>query len=711
MRFRQQTPKSILVLFAGAMILSAFVLSVIVWRRLNESVERRVEVRTLAIDWEKLVSMLKDAETGQRGFLITGDDKYLQPFHAAAGALPAQFQKLTELEGLQEDQYGENELLSFQQLTDRRMEELRDSITVRRREGSEAAATLVKQGAGRVIMDEIRLKAGRRMGELEAKMDEYNKVMEADLRWGFYSVAGTSLASFLAGALAWRMLRESEAQARREVRMAVEKRRAEQADREKSIFLATMSHEIRTPMNAILGFGELMAGEASTDKERRYAQSIVRSGHSLLQIINDILDLSKIEAGMMEIHATPTDVRELAIFVQQLFHTQASTRGLEMRVEMAEDVPHSLMVDSTRLRQVLINLVGNAFKFTEQGSVTLRFSGHREGDARPIYRLVVEVIDTGVGIPPERLGEIFKPFVQAKVNRDAEHRGTGLGLAIVRRLADLMKGTVSVQSQVGEGSTFRLDLPGIEISARLPQISMPDEPAVNFNDLVSAEILVVDDNPVNRELVRGFFENTHHRIREASDGREALDALRESRPDVVLMDIRMPVMDGRAALHALRESKELDPLPVIAVTASSLAGEEHSLRESFDGFVRKPFSRAQLFQELAQFIPRNKARTPLAQEMEEVQPKAEWKVLIEKLHDLEASIWPTVRDGMVISEVSAFAGRLRELARKYACPPLELYASDLLAQCQSFSPGELDKLMESYPRIIAKIEERLATAT
>lgn len=697
-----------LVLFAGAMILSAFVLSVIVWVRLNSSVSKRMEVRTVAIEWEKLVSMLKDAETGQRGFLITGDDKHLQPFHAAAGALPAQFQKLTELEALQEDQYGENELLSFQQLTDRRMEELRDTILVRRREGAEAAATLVKQGAGKAIMDEIRLKAGRRMGELDAKVERYNKIMEGDLRWGFYSVAGTSLASFLAGVLAWRLLRESEQQARREERLAIEKRRAEQSDREKSIFLATMSHEIRTPMNAILGFGELMVGEAKTDKERRYAQSIVRSGHSLLQIINDILDLSKIEAGMMEIHATPTDVREQAAFVQQLFNTQANARGVEMRVEIAQDVPHSLMLDSTRLRQVLINLTGNAFKFTEKGRVTLRFGGNREGDTRPLYRLVVEVADTGVGIPPERQAEIFKPFVQAKVKRDAENRGTGLGLAIVRRLADLMRGSVSVQSKVGEGSTFRLDLPGVEISARLPQTSMPEEPAVDFNDLVPSEILVVDDNPVNRELVRGFFDTTHHRIREASDGREALDVLRERRPDVVLMDIRMPVMDGRTALRTLRESKEMDPLPVIAVTASSLAGEEASLRQAFDGFVRKPFSRAQLFRELAQFIPRYKAVNAPQSGLGEVQPTPAWKELIEKLHDLEASSWPVVRDGMVISEVSAFATRLRDLAEKYACPPLDLYASNLITQCQSFSPGELDKLMESFPRVIAKIEERLA---
>lgn len=708
MRLRQQTPKSIPVLFAGAMILSAFVLSVIVWVRLNASVGRRLEVRTLAIEWEKLVSMLKDAETGQRGYLITGDESYLQPFHAAAGTLPAQFQKLTELEATQDDEYGESELLAFQQLTDRRMDELREAITVRRREGAEAAAALVKQGTGMQIMDEIRRKAGSRLAELEARVDRYNRVMEGDLRWGFYSVAGTSLASFLAGLLAWRLLQESEQQARREERLAMEKRRAEQADREKSIFLATMSHEIRTPMNAILGFGELLAGEAGTDKERRYAQSIVRSGHSLLQIINDILDLSKIEAGMMEINPTATDVREQAAFVQQLFNTQAHAKGVEMRVEVSEDVPHSLMLDSTRLRQVLINLAGNAFKFTEQGSVTVRFTGHREEDVRPMYRLVVEVIDTGVGIPPERLTEIFKPFVQAKVKRDAENRGTGLGLAIVKRLADLMRGTISVQSEVGEGSTFRLDLPRVEVSARLPQAAVPEEPAVDFNDLTPAEILVVDDNPVNRELVRGFFENTHHQLREASDGREALEALQQRRPHVVLMDIRMPVMDGREALRALRESKDLDPLPVIAVTASSLAGEETSLRQSFDGFVRKPFSRAQLFRELAQFIPRCKNGSNEEPELREVQPTPAWKLLIEKLHDLEASTWPAVRDGMVISEVSAFAGRLRDLALKYACPPLELYASDLASQCQGFSPRGLDKLMEAFPGVIAKIEERLA---
>ncbi|QIF00803.1 ATP-binding protein [Roseimicrobium sp. ORNL1] len=708
MRLRQQTPKSILVLFAGAMILSAFVLSVIVWLRLNDSVGRRMEVRTVAIEWEKLVSMLKDAETGQRGYLITGDETYLQPFQSAAAALPAQYQKLTELENTQDDEYGETELLAFQRLTDRRMDELREAITVRRREGAEAAATLVKQGKGMEIMNDIRLKAGERVAELDARMDLYNRVMEGDLRWGFYSVAGTSLASFLAGLLAWRLLRESEQQARREERLAMEKRRAEQADREKSIFLATMSHEIRTPMNAILGFGELLAGEAGTDKERRYAQSIVRSGHSLLQIINDILDLSKIEAGMMEINPSATDVRELAAFVQQLFNTQAHAKGVEMRVEVSEDVPHSLLLDSTRLRQVLINLAGNAFKFTEQGSVTVRFSGHREEDVRPMYRLVVEVIDTGVGIPPERLTEIFKPFVQAKVKRDAENHGTGLGLAIVRRLADLMRGTISVQSEMGKGSIFRLDLPRVEVSARLPQAAVPEEPAVDFNDLIPAEILVVDDNPVNRELVRGFFENTHHQLREASDGREALQALRERRPHIVLMDIRMPVMDGREALRALRESKDLDPLPVIAVTASSLVGEEASLRQSFDGFVRKPFSRAQLFRELAQFLPRRKRESESETEMREVQPTPAWKQLIEKLHDMEASTWPAVRDGMVISEVSAFAGRLRDLALKYACPPLELYASDLISQCQSFSSGGLDKLMESFPRVIAKIEERLA---
>ncbi len=698
-----------LVLFAGAMILSAVVISSISWWKLNASISERSKIRTLILSWEQLGSTLRDAETGQRGFLLTGDDAYLAPFTAAEKALPGQFQLLERREIEWEDEYGPAELLELRQTADRKIDELRETITVFKRENLQAAIEMVKSGKGKQIMDDIRAELNLRLDQLHKGLEVQSAIMQRDLLWTFYSVAGTALASFLAGFLAWRLLRESEVQARREERLAAEKRRAEQADREKSIFLATMSHEIRTPMNAILGFGELLAADAKADKEKRYAQSIVRSGHSLLQIINDILDLSKIEAGMMDIHPEPTDLRELASFVQQLFTTQAVSRGLEMRVEFQEDLPSSLMVDSTRLRQILINLAGNAFKFTEQGHVLLRFSGHRETGARSQLRLIIEVSDTGVGIPPEQMTEIFKPFVQAKVRREMEHRGTGLGLAIVKRLVRLMSGNVSVQSELGKGSTFRLDFPAVDISARLPKSAIQDEPPVDFNELSPAEIMVVDDNPVNRELVRGFFEGTHHQVREASDGREALTAMLEKRPDVVLMDIRMPVMDGRTALRALRDQKSLDLLPVIAVTASSMAGEEGMLRETFDGYVRKPFSRSTLFKELAQFIPRLEDKREPRLPAGEASALPGWRELVGKLHDLKTSTWPSVRDGMVLAEVSSFAERLTQLSLEYECPPLENYAAGLAAQCQSFSPGEIEKTVETFPGLITQIERRLAS--
>jgi signal transduction histidine kinase/CheY-like chemotaxis protein len=710
MRFRQQAPKSIMVILAGAMMLSAFIISMVTWKGLNATIAERTKLRSLFIKWEQLFSTIKDAETGQRGYIITGEEEFLKPFHDAAARLPAEFQTLGSLEDETKDGYGMEDVIAFQRLVDRKLEELRETITVNRREGREAATKLIQSRMGLRVMDEIRTEVGTRVTELKVRMDEHDSNMQRDLLLGSYSVAGTCVAALAAGAVALLLLRESERQARREERLAGEKRRAEDQNREKSVFLATMSHEIRTPMNAILGFGELLEAEAHHEKDKRYAQSIVRSGHSLLQIINDILDLSKVEAGMMELHAESMDLRELAAFVQQLFLTQTMNKGIELRVEMADDVPGSLMLDKTRLRQILINLVGNAFRFTEQGHVTLKIQGHREDGSRSRYHLVTEVIDTGVGIPAEKLQDIFKPFVQAESKRPAEALGTGLGLVIVKRLATLMGGTVLVQSEVGKGTTFRLDLPHIDISTRLPLSIHPEETNVNFNDLQPACILVTDDNPVNRELVRGFFAKTHHRIIEASNGREAMAAIAADRPDLVLMDIRMPVMDGREVLQLMRQCKDFDRTPVIAVTASSMAGEEGSLKETFDGYVRKPYTRAELYAELSNFIPRQKKHPSdfvLADDMARVAAPDSWPQLVIELSEMETTLWPAIKDRMVLSEVGGFARKLLSMAKDHHCAPLEAYASTLATQTDHFLLQDLEKSLESFPDLISQLKHRL----
>ena len=242
---------------------------------------------------------------------------------------------------------------------------------------------------------------------------------------------------------------------------------AEHSNQEKTLFLANMSHEIRTPMNAILGFSELLQGDLREPRHRQYLQSIRSSADSLLLLINDILDMSKIEAGVMQLHPEPTDLREICDFLHTLFAEPAAKKGLKLECHAAGNLPHALLLDRIRLRQILINLVGNAIKFTDQGGVEVRV-GWEKQQTRSHVTLVIEVQDTGVGIPQDRLDAIFKPFVQAGAHREKEKQGTGLGLAIVKRLTEIMGGTVTVASVPEQGSAFHLRFPNVPISTRLP---------------------------------------------------------------------------------------------------------------------------------------------------------------------------------------------------------------------------------------------------
>ncbi len=695
-----------MVYFAAAMIVATMGLSALTWFKLKGLIEERGVLRVQQVEWEQFYSLIKDAETGQRGFLITGNDTYLTPFKLAAGRLPRYLNTLMAIKAEERRELSNDELLRVAQLVDRKLEEMGKGIKARRSGGFEAAAAVINDDTGQKIMEDIRSLFEARSVRLMEAIEGISLSLERNLQWGFVSVVATSLSGLLAGTMSWLMHKRVEQHARREERLTLEKRRAEHADREKSIFLATMSHEIRTPMNAILGFGELLLDEADNDKERRYASSIVRSGNALLQIINDILDLSKIEAGMMDMNPEASDVREAAAFVQQMFSHQVEAKPVDVRVEVAEEVPASLVLDSARLRQILINLVGNALKFTDQGHVIMRFRGLCPRGVTNRFSLVVEVEDTGVGISAEKLQDIFKPFVQARQRREAEMRGTGLGLAIVKRLTELMSGQIQVESTPGTGSVFRLIFPDMEISARLPRAIEPEEPGVDFNDLEPSHILVADDNPINRELVRGFFDKTHHTISEAGDGQEAVRFVLAHRPDVVLMDIRMPVLDGRAALRRLRQQAGLELLPVIAVTASSMAGEEGALRESFNGYVRKPFSRVLLYKELAEFIPRRTESGPAAEEPSAPAP-GQWRPLMAVLRQLEAVAWPEVRDGMVLSEVQDFARKLAALGAQHEHQPLRAYAAQLELQVADFALNELEKNLAQFGERISEWERRL----
>jgi signal transduction histidine kinase/DNA-binding NarL/FixJ family response regulator len=701
--------RPLLVVFAGVMAITAMVLNGITWSKVRSSIDALEIALRQRDDWKELLSTLKDAETGVRGYVITGEESYLKPLQDADESLNRILGDLR----LSARTEGENQATidEIEALVRARMDALKEVRLVREREEFEAARALIVVGESKSLMDEVRQTVTSLTKTHETVVREKTAAMNGYLRWGYASALAAGMVAIGAGLVALLLLRESIAHARREQRLAEEKRRAESSNREKSIFLATMSHEIRTPMNAILGFGELLRDHVEDKKGRKYAESILVGGRSLLQIINDILDLSKVEAGMLELKSEPTDLRETTRFIQQLFSHEASKRGVELRVDVQEDLPASLLIDNLRLRQILVNVVGNALKFTERGHVNLRVRDTLpEGDHSRV-NISIEVEDTGKGIPKEQQEAVFSPFVQAPGTRAADVRGTGLGLAIVHRLTGLMGGNVTLDSEPGRGSLFRFEFPDIEISARLAQTSLEtSEDQVDFNDLRPSSILVTDDNQTNLDLVAGIFEESHHSLRLAHNGQEALDAIAEELPDLVMMDVRMPVMDGREALAAIRANSEWKLLPVIAVTASSLPDELEGVLGSFDGYVRKPFSRAQLYEQLAQFIHPSEdsdddslADTSGSGYPQTPEVAEKWRVLAERLAEIREADWPGVRDGLVVSEILAFATKLDTLASESQCGPLDTYSRRLRSDADSFSPAALEKSLQHFPSIIAAI--------
>ncbi len=377
-------------------------------------------------------------------------------------------------------------------------------------------------------------------------------------------------------------------------------KQADVANRAKSVFLANMSHEIRTPLNAVLGFAQILERDASlTPRQTGMLHTIGRSGRHLLDLINDILDMSKIESGRLELIPTDFCLHDLLDDLEMMFRSRAHAKQLHLRMERDGSVPRYVNADEGKLRQVLINLIGNAIKFTRAGGGFVRVQAETEpcnsvGEANAI-RLVVEVEDSGPGIAEEELDHIFEPFRQSAAGREAG--GTGLGLAVSRRLVELMGGRLTVMSQVGKGSCFRFDVL-VKLAEGAPQETTP-----TMRQVVGLEpgagpyrILVVDDQKDNRDLLAALLEPLGFEIREAVNGQEALDLFAAWSPHAILMDMRMPTLDGYEATRRIKATGKGRATPVIAVTASAFAeAQREVLAAGVDGYVCKPFRAEELF--------------------------------------------------------------------------------------------------------------------
>ena len=431
-----------------------------------------------------------------------------------------------------------------------------------------------------------------------------------------------------------------------EADLAEAKSRAEAANREKSTFLANMSHELRTPLNAVLGFSRLLNRDPElVPRQKEALDIIVRSGEHLLNLINNVLDVAKIESGRVVLDESEIDLHQLLHEIQSLMGVGAVEKGLPFGLERAPDLPRFVGVDAGKLRQVLINLVGNAIKYTDSGGVKLRALGVGEDKSQKAL-VRFEVVDSGPGIKPEDCQRIFTPFVQLGIQAAAQ-AGTGLGLAICKQYVELMGGSIGVRSEPGKGSVFYFEIP---VSV-LPSVEEPEEAKRGrIVGLVQGQsrykLLVVEDQPENRLLLRRLLDPLGFELREAANGREAVTLFEEWHPDLIWMDIRMPVMDGLEAVRRIRASEGGAFTKIVALTAHALEEERRPIMAvGCDDFVRKPFREQEIFDALARHLrlkfiyeqtPRQES--PLDPSRNAVRPEQLDALPRELLHDLRQAV-------------------------------------------------------------------------
>ena len=487
---------------------------------------------------------------------------------------------------------------------------------------------------------------------------------------------------------------------------------AEEASVLKSEFLANVSHEIRTPLNAILGFSQWLYENTNTNLHKGYLSSIINSGRHLLNVINDILDLSKIESGKIDVEYSPMKYTEIVTDIKMAFESEVVKKGLNFKVTTESSVPEYILMDELRLYQVIFNLVSNAVKFTDKGYIHI-FAFASETEKEDEVDLMITVEDTGIGIDEEKQQKIFTSFAQLDGQSTRKYEGTGLGLAIVDGLIKRLGGTISLKSQKGKGTTITVTLNGVKIDHFSSANKHLHQETENMNaKLGPCTIMVVDDIGYNIEVIKALINSKDVEYVEAFDGSEALAKLNTVKPDLIFMDIRMPGIDGFEVTRMIKNDNSLKDIPIVAFSASTLKSRNDLIELLFDDFLQKPVFKKDLEALLLKFLPdKFEYQTKSVENNEEDNEEFSadcLKRLPETIEALETDfmpIWQKLKGSLVIYEIEEFKNKLKELAQLKMCAPLSRYCTELDLGLQSFDIELIDRKLSGFPDLIDYLKQ------